>query len=98
MLTMDQILASNELTMAATAAMPAMVRHITCRLKPSLLYFVLFSLRCLLFSSLSCLLFFVLIFAFVPFFNSFFLFLKLFTLLTFYLLMYHTRHHIFSLF
>jgi hypothetical protein len=28
MLTMDQILASNELTMAATAAMPAMVRHI----------------------------------------------------------------------
>lgn len=28
MLTMDQILASNELTMAATAAMPAMVR--TC--------------------------------------------------------------------
>jgi hypothetical protein len=35
MLTMDQILASNELTMAATAAMPAMVRHIPCWFKQS---------------------------------------------------------------
>jgi hypothetical protein len=35
MLTMDQILASNELTMAATAAMPAMVRHIPCWFKLS---------------------------------------------------------------
>jgi hypothetical protein len=93
MLTMDQILASNELTMAATAAMPAMVRHMTCRLKPSLLYFVLFFLRCLVFSSVLCL-----IFCFRAFFSTlFFFFLKLLTLLTFYLLTYHTLH-VFSLF